>query len=147
MAAARFTVTELLPTPPLPEAMANTRVVLDTAVSVALSLAFQRALAMVAERSSEFISPHSIFTANTPGCVAMRVSMSFLIWARNGHPPMVSFTSISTRPSSVISRHRAMPNSTTSLPNSGSITPRRRFVTSSVVGGANRRAMRSWYRR
>ena len=62
IAAAKLTVTELLPTPPLPEAMAKIRVVAEIAVSEAFSLAFQRALAIVAERSSAFISPHSILT-------------------------------------------------------------------------------------
>jgi hypothetical protein len=67
MAAARLTVTELLPTPPLPDDTAITRVVAATSVSGARSRAFQRALAMVADRSSLVISPHSIFTPRTPG--------------------------------------------------------------------------------
>ena len=42
-AAARFTVTDDLPTPPLPLATASTRVVADTSVGAASSRAFQRA--------------------------------------------------------------------------------------------------------
>ena len=63
------------------------------------------------------------------------VSTSFLIWARNGQPAMVSLTAM---------RHVAvggdvtavtMPRSTMLPPSSGSITPRSRPVTSSTVGG------------
>ena len=43
MAAARLTVTELLPTPPFPDAMASTRVVAGIWVSGAFSRAAQRA--------------------------------------------------------------------------------------------------------
>ena len=42
-------------------------------------------------------------TLRTPGWVATRVSTSFLIWARSGQPPMVSFTPTVTSPSR---RHR-----------------------------------------
>jgi hypothetical protein len=62
MAAARFTVTELLPTPPLPLAMASTRVVAGISVSGAFSRAFQRALDMTSLRSSLVISPQSMRT-------------------------------------------------------------------------------------
>ena len=66
-AAARFTVTELLPTPPLPDAMASTRAVLGMAVSGAFSRACQRAFIMTSVRSSGVISPQSILTLRTPG--------------------------------------------------------------------------------
>ena len=104
MAAARLTVTELLPTPPLPEAMASTRVLAGTCVSGACSRAAQRALSMTSDRSSAVISPHSMVTVRTPGCAAMRVSTSFLICARSGQPAMVSFTPMVTSPSGV-TRH------------------------------------------
>ena len=61
-AAARLTVTELLPTPPLPLAMASTRHEAGTSVSGAFSRAFQRALVIADVRSSAFISPHTILT-------------------------------------------------------------------------------------
>ncbi|CAB4774047.1 unannotated protein [freshwater metagenome] len=60
-------MTDDLPTPPLPDAIASTRVLAGTAVSEAFSLAFQRALVMTALRSSGVISPQSIFTLVTPG--------------------------------------------------------------------------------
>ena len=59
-AAARLTVTELLPTPPLPLAMASTRHDSGTSVSGASSRACQRALSITSVRSSEFISPHTM---------------------------------------------------------------------------------------
>ena len=47
-AAARFTVTDDLPTPPLPLATASTRVVDGTSVGAAFSRAFQRARCIAA---------------------------------------------------------------------------------------------------
>ena len=79
-------MTEVLPTPPLPEAMASTRVVAGTCVSGACSRAAQRALSMTSDLSSAVISVQSSFTCRTPGSAATRVSTSFLIWARSGHP-------------------------------------------------------------
>ncbi len=76
-AAARFTVTEDLPTPPLPLAMARTRALFGTAVSAAFSFAFHRARVMTADRSSDVISPQSIFTFCTQGCTSRRERMSF----------------------------------------------------------------------
>jgi len=48
---ARFTLTEDLPTPPLPEATASTLAVAGMSVGTALSWALSRALAMSADRS------------------------------------------------------------------------------------------------
>ena len=81
-AAARLTVTELLPTPPLPLAMASTRHDNGTSVSGARSRACQRALSITSVRSSEFISPHAMRTSVTPGWTPMRVSTSRLMSAR-----------------------------------------------------------------
>jgi len=134
-ATARFAVTELFPTPPLPLAMASTLAPIGTAVSVAFSRAFHRAFVITAERSSAFISPHSILTLETPGCVSSRDSMSFLIWARNGQPLIVSFTPMVTTPSVVTSTSVAMPKSTMLAPSSGSITARSRLRTCSTEGG------------
>ena len=55
-------MTELLPTPPLPLAMARIRHDAGTSVSGAFSRAFQRALNITSLRSSLVISPQSIFT-------------------------------------------------------------------------------------
>jgi len=138
-ATARFAVTELLPTPPFPLAIASTRAETGTAVSVAFSRAFHRALVITSERSCAFISPQSIFTLLTPGCVSSRDSMSFLICARNGQPLMVSFTEMVTTPSSPTDTSVAMPRSTMLAPSSGSMTARSRLRTSSAVGGGTER--------
>ena len=66
-AAAKLTVTELLPTPPLPLAIASTRALSGICVSFACSRAFQRARVITALRSSAVISPQSMVTLLTPG--------------------------------------------------------------------------------
>ena len=67
IAAARLTVTDDLPTPPLPLATARIRV--DDGISVlgAFSRAFQRAFSITSERSSLVISPQSILTFGDTG--------------------------------------------------------------------------------
>jgi hypothetical protein len=133
-AAARFTVTELLPTPPLPEATQITRVVAGTAVAGARSRTFQRARAMAWDRCCWSISVQASSTAVTPGRSATRVRTSRWIWARRGQPAVVRAMVTVTVPSGATSADRAMPRSTMSLPSSGSITPRRTFRTSSALG-------------
>ncbi len=133
-------MTELLPTPPFPDAMARTRVVAGIWVSGAFSRAAQRAFSMTSERSSGVISPQSIVTSRTPGWAATRVSTSFLIWARSGQPAMVSLTPMRTSPSADTSVPVVMPRSTMLPPSSGSITPRRSPMTSSTDGGDTRPA-------
>ena len=135
-AMARFTVTELLPTPPLPLATAITLVVSGTLVSGACSRAFQRALSITVLRSSGVISPHSMRTSVTPGCTATRLSTSFLIWARRGQPPIVSFTCTVTAPAGDTSTAGTMPRVTMSAPSSGSMTARNKPVTVSTSGTA-----------
>ena len=137
-AAARFTVTDDLPTPPLPLAMARIRVLLGIAVGAAFSRAFHRARVMTAERSSAVISPQSILTLVTHGCTSRRDRMSFWIWARRGQPRMVSLTPMVTIPSDMV-MSPAIPRSTMLSPNSGSITARRRLRTSSTVGAGTAR--------
>ena len=64
---ARFTLTEDLPTPPLPEATASTLAVAGMSVGTALSWALSRALAMSADRSEGSITPVLTSTSSTPG--------------------------------------------------------------------------------
>ena len=99
-AAARFTVTDDLPTPPLPEATITTRVVGPTAVSSSRSETFQRALAIAPAFSSWVISVHSMRTsldAREP--TPTRVRMSFWICARRGQPLVVRAIVTTTSPS------------------------------------------------
>ena len=145
-ATARFAVTELLPTPPLPLAIASTRALVGTAVSLAFSRAFQRAFVITSERSVAVISPQSMVTLVTPGCVSTRDSMSFLICARSGQPLMVNLIPIVTAPAGVTVTSPAMPRSTMLAPSSGSMTARNIVRTSSAVGGAGRSVTPSTYR-
>ncbi len=131
-----MTVTELLPTPPLPLAMATTRVLAGTWVSPACSLAFQRALSITSVRSSGVISPHVMCTSLTPGWTPTRDSISRLMSARSGQPPIVSLTVTSTSPVGDTDTAGTMPRETMSLPSSGSMTDSRTATTSSRVGGA-----------
>ena len=116
IAAARLTVTDDLPTPPLPLATARIRVDAGISVLGAFSRAFQRALVITSDRSSLVISPQSILTLVTPGCTATLVSTSFLICARSGQPPIVSLTPTVTTPSSLTSTDGTMPSVTMSAP-------------------------------
>ena len=136
IAAARFTVTELFPTPPLPLAIASTRALIGTCVSLACSFAFHLARVITAVRSSAVISPQSMVTLVTPGCTNTRDSMSFFICTRSGQPLMVSFIAMDTKPSVLTVTSPAMPKSTMLSPSSGSMTARNSSVTSSDVGGA-----------
>ena len=112
-----------------------TRVVAGIMVSGADSLTFQRARAMARAFSSAFISVQSSLTPVTPGRDSTRATMSFLICARSGQPSVVRAMVTVTVPSSATSTALAMPRSTMSLPSSGSMTPRSRFMTSSLGGG------------
>ena len=135
-AAARLTVTEDLPTPPLPEATISTRVVAGISVSGALRLTLKRALAIAVAFSSAVSSSQDRWTDDTPGRSATRALTSRWIWARSGQPEVVRAIVTSTRPSSSMVTARAMPSSTMSVPSSGSMTPRSTPITSPVVGPA-----------
>jgi len=132
-ATARLTVTELLPTPPLPEATAITRAVSGTSVTGASSRARSRARAMTACFCAASITPVVTVTCSTPSSAPTWVSTSRWIWVRNGQPAMVSATSTATRPPSTRTEV-TMPRSTMSAPNSGSITLRRADRTAASVG-------------
>ena len=133
-AAARFTVTEDLPTPPLPLATASTRVVDGTSVGAACSRALKRARCIAADFCAWFISPYSTLTFVTPGRPSTFDCTSRLIWARSGQPAVVSTTFTVTRPSSVTRASSTMPRSTIDACSSGSMTPASTPRTSSGVG-------------
>src|SRR5438552_10015956 len=133
-AAARLAVTEDFPTPPFPDAMATTLVLAGISVAGAPSLAFHRARAISAARSSGLISPMRTLTAVTPGTEPTRTVTSSRSWVRRGQPATVSATSTTTPPSGATSTERTMSRSTTLSPSSGSITPRRALRTASASG-------------
>ena len=123
-ATARFTVTDDLPTPPLPDAMASTRALAGTAVSGASSRAFQRARAMTAARSSASMAATRTSTERTQSRDCTWPTTSRSIWLRSGQAAMVSATSTTTsRPATVTAR--TIPRSTMVSPSSGSTTARR----------------------
>ncbi len=134
IAAARFTVTDDLPTPPLPEATSTTLVVGASEVSSGRWETFQRALPMAEAFSSWVISVQSRVTLPTPGSDPTRARTSRWICARSGQPEVVRAIVTTTSPSSATVALRTMPRSTMSLPSSGSITPRSTAMTSSWVG-------------
>ena len=134
-ATARLTVTELLPTPPLPEAMAMTRAVSGMSVAGAGSRASRRARAMTDLRCSASITPVVTSTTRTPGRAPTWVSTSLRICVRSGHPATVRATSTATVPPPSIPTEVTIPSSTMSAPSSGSTTPRSAARTASVSGG------------
>ena len=75
-AAAKFTVTVDLPTPPFPEATISTLVVAGISVSGASWRILNRARAMVAAFSSWVSSVQEISTEDTPGILPARVRTS-----------------------------------------------------------------------
>ena len=126
-ATARLTVTEDLPTPPLPEAMASTRVVGGTAVSGAPSRAFQRARAITAAFSSGVHLADGDARPRSPrACPPTRPRTSRSIWARSGQAATVRATATATVPAASTPTERTMPRSTMLSPSSGSMTARQR---------------------
>ena len=134
-AAARFTVTDDLPTPPLPLATARTRVVGSTSVPGAFSRACQRARCITADFSSWVISPYSTRTSVTPRSPRTFDSTSLWICARSGQPAVVRATLTVTSPSSATRTSRTMPSSTMLARSSGSMTPSSVRRTSFGLGG------------
>src|SRR5919197_1365885 len=118
-AAARFTVSVDLPTPPLPEATAMIRVVAGSwtpRVSVP-----PRSLVVSAARSSGVITSNRSSTEATPGSEATCVETCSSKLERSGQPTTVSAIVTVTAPPS-ISTPRTMSSSVTGRRSSGSIT-------------------------
>ena len=88
---ARLTVTEDLPTPPLPEAIAKT-LVSEPGWAKGISRAAwpPRSVACSAERCSSFITPKSTWTSVTPGTVRTAAVTSLVRVSRIGQPETVS---------------------------------------------------------
>src|SRR5579859_120409 len=124
-AAARFTATVDLPTPPLPEAMAMVCLAPGTAWSRAEPLNGERTLAVILRS-----------TAVTPGMAPTRSRASVWNRSRTGQAGVVSSKVNFTRPSWPIWRSLIMPRLTTSRCRSGSSIAARAASTCSVLGGA-----------
>ena len=138
-AAARFTVTDDLPTPPLPLATAYTRVSEDGwANGISGSGRPPRRWVCRARRCSSLITSSSTRTEDTPGTLADRRGDVPGDVSRSGHPATVSHTSTSTAPSAAMSTFLTMPSSVMGRWISGSCTPSSALVTCSALGGVVR---------
>ncbi len=138
-AAARFTVTDDLPTPPLPLATAYTRVSEDGwANGISGSARPPRSCVCSARRCSSLITSSWTRTEDTPGSLPTAAVTSRVILSRSGHPATVSHTSTSTAPSAATSMFLTMPSSVIGRWISGSCTPSSAWVTCSALGGVVR---------
>src|SRR5215471_11116821 len=135
-AAARLTVTEDLPTPPLPLATAYTWVSDDgCANGISRSWRPPRSRVWSSRRCSSLITSSVTATPDTPGTAATAAVTSRVMVSRSGQPATVRYTSTLTWPSGAMSTLLTMPSSVIGRRISGSLTPARAAVTCSVVGG------------
>src|SRR6266702_8583227 len=135
-AAARFTVTDDLPTPPLPLATAYTRVSEDGwANGICGSDRPPRSLVCRARRCSSLITSSCTRTEDTPGSLPTAAVTSRVMVSRSGQPATVRYTSTSTAPSAPTLTFLTMPSSVMGRWISGSCTPSSAWVTCSALGG------------
>ena len=120
---ARFTVTDDLPTPPLPDATAIT-VVSESARANGISRSVWPPLSMSrrATRCSSLITPSSTSTPLTPGITATAAVTSRVRVSRIGQPLTVSSTRTRARPSASTSTLSTIPRSVIGRWISGSFT-------------------------
>src|SRR6516162_3712155 len=134
-AAARLTVTEDFPTPPLPLATAYTRVSDDgCANGITGSGRPPRSWPCSAFRCSSLITSSATRTPETPGSAATASVTLLVMVSRIGQPATVRYTPTCTSPPSAISTDFTMPSSVMGRPISGSLTPPSAAVTCSAVG-------------
>ena len=135
MTRARLTVTEDLPTPPLPLATANT-LVSDPGWANGISRCAcpPRSVSWSPARCSAVITPSSRLTALTPATPETAAVTSRVMVAFSGHPETVSSTVTSTVPSAWISTESTMLRSVIGRLISGSLTVARAALTCSRVG-------------
>src|SRR6478735_390296 len=123
IASARLTVTEDLPTPPLPLAIANTFVRLPGWENGISRWAWPaRRVSCSPERCSAVITPSWRSTPVTPGTRVTAAVTSRLIVSLRGQPATVSSTVRWTTPSASISTESTMPSSVIGRLISGSLT-------------------------
>ena len=123
MAAARLTVTEDLPTPPLPDVTARTRVRLPFwAKGTTRSAALPRSFACSSARCSEFMAPILTKTRSTPSSAPTTFFTSAEMVSRKGQPAVVRRIETMTVPSSSIWTSSTMLRSVIGRRISGSMT-------------------------
>src|SRR5829696_3246852 len=133
--AARFTVTDDLPTPPLPEATAYTLVnEPGSANGMRGSAASPRSWRRSAVRCSSLITSSCTRTSLTPSTPRTAAVTSLVIRSRIGQPATVSQTATDTTPPSPTETSLTMPSSVIGRRISGSCTPARAACTASGVG-------------
>src|ERR1700683_3006239 len=147
MAAARLTVTDDLPTPPLPLATAYTRVSEDGWENgICGSGRPPRSWVCRLRRCSSLITSSSTLTEETPATLPTAAVTSRVIVSRSGQPATVSHTCTRTAPSAAIAMSLTMPSSVIGRWISGSCTPSSATETCSVVGGEiGGGGITSWY--
>jgi hypothetical protein len=135
MAAARLAVTEDLPTPPLPEVTAYTRVRLPGWVKgMTGSAAPPRSRVRSSAFCSSVMTPRCTLTSVTPSTPPTSRRVSSVIVSFRGQPATVSRTPTLTAPDSLISTDSTMPRSVIERWSSGSMTRPRASRTASSVG-------------
>src|SRR5579859_3817863 len=135
-AAARFTVTDDLPTPPFPLATAYTRVSeLGSANGMARSGRPPRSRPCSSRRCSSLITSRCTSTPDTPGTAVTAAVTSLVMVSRSGQPATVRYTSTRTLPAGPTSTLFTMPRSVMGRRISGSLTLASAAVTCSAVGG------------
>src|SRR5262249_38592789 len=141
-AAARFTVTDDLPTPPLPLATANTRVRDDgsaNGTTPTRSVRPPRSLPCNSRRCSSLITSRCTATPDTPGTADTAAVTSLVMVSRSGQAATVRYTSTRTLPPGPTSTLFTMPRSVIGRRISGWLTLASGAVTCSAVGGETTR--------
>src|SRR6478609_3232361 len=134
-ARARFTVTDDLPTPPLPLAMAYT-FVSEPGWATGISRWARPSLriSLRPARCSAVITPRVRSTDATPGTFVTAAVTSRLMVSLSGQPATVSSTWTATEPSSATSTVSTTPSSVIGRLISGSLTVARASITCCCVG-------------
>ena len=135
MASARLTVTEDLPTPPLPEAIANT-LVSEPGWANWISRCALPSLrtSLSPARCSGVITPSVSSTSVTPGTARTAALTSRLIVSLSGQPATVRSTVTRTTPGPSMSTDSTIPSSVIGRLISGSLTVPRAAWTCSRRG-------------
>src|ERR687893_1645749 len=133
--AARFTVTEDLPTPPLPEATQYTRVSdPGSANGIRGSSAVPRNWRRNEVRWASLITSSSTCTSRTPGRADTALVIRDVMVSRIGQPATVNHTATPTVPSPATVTSLTMPSSVIGRLISGSCTPSSTVRTASTDG-------------
>src|SRR5665811_559663 len=144
IATARFAVTEDLPTPPLPDAIAYTRVRLSVCVNgMTGSGVPPRSWVRSSLRCFSDITPISTRTPVTPSRALAAAVTSLVRVSLSGHPAVVRSIPTTTPPSSATSTERTIPRSVIGRRISGSMTRASAARTTSTVGAAMRPIVRA----